>query len=697
MGGWNEPKWRRALPGRLAMLLALIWGATHFARSTLAQQSSERVHPNTSMRSNRTSPRAPLVAQLPVGIGANPNPQPPADGVPVGGRNVQELPEMQPRNETGAEDPREQTGDKAASPQQFRVPLQQPDFQNMRIKAEDGLVSLIVRDAPLRDVLTLLAETQGLNIVTADQLTQPISVTLDRVPLNDALDAVLSVAGYTFSINRNILLVSSLNNAGTVLAPQVQGLRLEVFQLDYAMALDVQTAVTGMLSPVGNSYTIASSAIENRRPRELLAVNDLPPFLDRIRQYVAQIDLPPRQVMIEVHVLQVDLDEQNKHGVNFDQLFRRDGNLLFEMHTSGFATTNPQQAFTFRFNDGNLAAFLEMLRTTTDAKTLASPRILVLNGQQARLQVGQQLGFRVTTTTETSTSQGVEFLDVGVVMEVTPRISRDGMIMMSVRPKVSSGLVNAATGLPEEKTTELDTDILLCDHEGIMIGGLIQEVDDESQSKLAWLGELRYVGRLFQRRTTTKNRREIIITLIPRLLPYESSYVEIANEQFERADTPLLQGPLERVPRPWEPRLSDAIDNPRVIRLPRVHDYLPPRRCQNCGQACYNQECCPCVTEFENTGATDAPIPQPPSPVHFDDATPINEQLPTARPSLSTASGGEIQDPLPVPTSRLPAVAPRVSFGRINGTTGSPGSRYVPTANQSLRLDPYPPNPPHRP
>jgi type IV pilus assembly protein PilQ len=538
----------RPLGLRFSLLLAAIsFGVTLGAICLFAQQPSQRTRPNYSVRSTREAAASLKDANPNIRLGSASRRDATTFRVAQAPAAQPPLPTQQPPNPApndsepaaGQDEPDGST----EGPQQFRVPLQAPDFQNMRIKAEDGLLSIVARDAPLRDVVTLLAETQGLNIVTADPLTQPISVTLDRVKLNDALDAVLSIAGYTFAINRNIILISSLNNSASVLPPQAQGLRLEVFQLDYAMAMDVNTAVTGMLSPLGQSYVIASNSTENRRSRELVAVNDLPQFVDRIRQYIAQVDLPPRQVLIEAHILQVDLDDENRHGVNLRQLFNRSQSIpLLDFQTSGFATAAPgTQAFTFRFNDGNLTAFLEMLCTQTDAKTLASPRLMVLNGQQARLQVGQQLGFRVTTTTETSTTESVDFLDVGVVLEVTPRISRDGKIMMSVRPEVSSGQVNPTTGLPEEETTELETDILLCDHEGIVIGGLIQETDSEVQSKVSWLGDLYMVGRLFQRRELIKERKEIIITLIPRLVPYESPYVEVASEQYARTDARLLE------------------------------------------------------------------------------------------------------------------------------------------------------------
>jgi type IV pilus assembly protein PilQ len=85
-----------------------------------------------------------------------------------------------------------------------------------------------------------------------------------------------------------------------------------------------------------------------------------------------------------------------------------------------------------------LGALLHFLKSTSDTKTLASPRLMVINGQRARLQVGEQLGYKVIAVTETVSVEEVKFLDVGVVLDVMPRISRDGRILLRVEPKVSA-------------------------------------------------------------------------------------------------------------------------------------------------------------------------------------------------------------------------------------------------------------------
>jgi hypothetical protein len=233
---------------------------------------------------------------------------------------------------------------------------------------------------------------------------------------------------------------------------------------------------------------------------------------------------------------------------------------------TGFADPKAAQAFFFSVDRGDLKLLLEALATQTAAKTLASPKVLVINGQEAKIQIGQQLGFRVTTTTETSTLQNVNFLDVGVILKVTPRVTADNQVLMLVHPEVSKGQVNPLTGLPESDTTTVESSVMLPDGRGMVIGGLIQEKDTETQQKVPILGDLWLIGRLFQRHEIKKERQEIVIALVPRIVPSPLACDDRHSMEVLQAQTPLFEGPLDRVERPWDAKLPDAVENPFHLR-----------------------------------------------------------------------------------------------------------------------------------
>jgi type II secretory pathway component GspD/PulD (secretin) len=440
---------------------------------------------------------------------------------------------------------------------------------------DKGLITLIVRDTPLSQVIARLAQQQQLNIVAANDIDVLISITLKRVPVEDALTAVLAVANYTWVKRGNIILITSVTDSANLPA-DVQGRQIQVFDLDFASAAGVSETIQNFLSPIGKVSVNVSSKANNRMTQERVIVEDVPESMARIADYIAQIDRPPRQVLIEAHVLQVTLDDTTRCGVNLTQLVsiaNAKGLAIpaktLTLKTTGFADASAESAFLATLNGTDLGGVIEALQTTTDAKTLGSPKLLVLNEQEARLQVGEHLGFKVSTTTETSTVQNVQFLDVGVVLRLTPRITRDGCVLLHVKPEVSKGAVNPETGLPESQTAELETDVMLNDGQGMVIGGLIKENDSVNQSKVPWLGNVKGVGWLFRHTERTKERVEIIVALLPRVQPYDSKYQAFEQGEVVRASVPLFHGPLCRTDRPWDPILPDG----KRVQYPLI----PPR------------------------------------------------------------------------------------------------------------------------
>jgi len=458
-----------------------------------------------------------------------------------------------------------------------KVPLKQvPGSDNVEISGSAERINLSVREAPLNAVLAVLAQQQGLNIVAASDVTDPVSVTLHDVPLNDALDSVLAIAGCTWVKRKDIIYVTKVDS-GSAARRDVQNREIRVFPLNYIGAADVEKSIKGLLSPMGKSFMAQTDPVDKRRTRERIVVEDLPENLSRIEAYIAQVDRPPLQVLIEVHVLQVTLNDEMRHGVNFEFLEEIAGRDL-ALSAVGLANPVASPAAFFSFDGTDLDVLVEALQNTTDSKTLASPKVMVLNGQNAKIQIGERLPFFVTTTTETSTLQDVRFLDVGVVLDVTPQITADGQILMYVKPKISGGQILPESGLPREETTEVETTVMLPDGRGIIIGGLIQETDDDQQSKIPFLGDLWLVGRAFQRRTAQKERRELIVALVPRIVPYGAPRTAREEAEWNRATTPLFHGALDRTFRPEEPLLPDAVRNPRRIRFDRLPHFLPNLR-----------------------------------------------------------------------------------------------------------------------
>lgn len=488
-------------------------------------------------------------------------------------------------------------------PQQKVIPITKPGGQSdLVVEDYHGQISLMVRDAPLRQVVALVAETQKLNIVFAAPAETKITASFDRVPWEQVLDSLLTASGHTWTTHHGVITVTSIDQAG-MLPPATGGRRVEVFELDFASAIDVDQTVKGLLSPAGKSWIMETNASDNRRTREAVAVVDYPANLQQIAEYIILTDQPPRQVLIEANILEVELSSDCRSGIDLGAISNSASGNVLDFDPVGLANSAASPAFFLEATGGSITALVELLQTTTDAKTLASPKVLAVSGQLSRIQIGGEIGYRgaITTNASQTSTQEVQFLETGVILDVTPRVTRDGRVLMRVKPEVSTGELSS-DGLPNKQTTNIESDVMLCDGQGMVIGGLIQEVDRNTQQKLPWFGDLPYVGILFQRRNVVKSKAEIIVTLVPHIQPYTAGVQsELAHEVMRTYD-PIVTGPLNRYPRPYEPQLYDTFRNPRrpcltlLHALPPVEDVEPAAYCPPVYEQM--QPPCPPVEEF---------------------------------------------------------------------------------------------------
>jgi type IV pilus assembly protein PilQ len=398
------------------------------------------------------------------------------------------------------------------------VPIERPlPLDDVELEGDSDNVSLVATEASLPKVLQMIADHHGFNLVLGPDVTGPVTVSIRSAQMDEVLDAILSVSGYRWHRNGNLLYVTSLANSAN-LGREVQGRTLRVFPLNFVSAADVEGVATGLLTSAGKAFVTESDSIDTKRTRELLVVEDMPEAIERVAEYIALIDQPPRQVLIESHVLQIALTDDEKHGVNLSSLARVGGSTV-TVTAKGFAEDSAPQGFAFKIDGTDMDGLLELLRTRSNSRTLASPKLTVVNNQEAKIQIGQRLSYNVATTTQTTTIQSVQFLEVGIVLSVTPSIADDGQILMSVLPKVSGGKINQSSGLPEEETTEVSTTVLLPDGGGMVIGGLIKEETTNSLAEVPGFARIPLVGRLFRRKVDTARRNEIVVALVAHVVP----------------------------------------------------------------------------------------------------------------------------------------------------------------------------------
>ena len=281
---------------------------------------------------------------------------------------------------------------------------------------------------------------------------------------------------------------------------------------------------------------------------DILIIQDYAENLETIEDVIGRLDVMPEQVLIEAVIIRVDLDRTQQLGVNFgavDQmhsllgvvgdsaqfgqtvgfsplkLLNANGSVAGVSTTGGNSTTSTQfgnagYGIKFGYIGGNASDFVQALETLGKTNVLATPRLLVLNKQRAEIQLGERLGYRTLVTNLTSTVQQVQFLNTGTLLRIRPFISDDQMVRMEIHPERSTGLIDS-NGVPQVNTARMTTNVVIPNGATLVIGGLIDNQDDATQSGVPGLNRLPIVGALFRNRNQDVHKREIVVLLTPRI------------------------------------------------------------------------------------------------------------------------------------------------------------------------------------
>ncbi len=428
-------------------------------------------------------------------------------------------------------------------------PREQIDRQRITVN-DTGTIDIHVRDAEIDSVLELISYETRTNIVASPLVKGQISANLYAVKLADALDAILTPNNFAYRRNGNTIFVGTSEEVAAQLPPP----ETRVFKLKYLSKSEASTAIKGVLSAkgkiaggdtessassTGNSSSSTTVASGGPASIDFLMVSDTVERLDRIAKLLDELDVRPRQVLIEATILRATLNESNQFGIDFTMLggidFQNVGstsNASADLTTGQLQPGDLQQTtfnantnligtipggFTFGLVKDSIAGFIRALESVTDVSVIANPKVLALNRQDAQVIVGRRDGYLTSTTTETSTVQTVEFLETGTQIRIKPIINENGTVRLIVHPKDSNGGLTAAN-LPFEETTEAQADILVNDGHTVLIGGLFRERTVGSREQVPLVGNIPFVGLLFQRQSNDTIREEVIILLTVNVL-----------------------------------------------------------------------------------------------------------------------------------------------------------------------------------
>lgn len=299
----------------------------------------------------------------------------------------------------------------------------------------------------------------------------------------------------------------------------------EVFELSYAKAKDIEEEVSASLTE-----GIGSIRADERTNK--LIIKDLPHNMESLRRMIKEFDSRTRQVLIEAKIVEVTLSDDFYMGVDWSKILGDVHEMLVDSTFASTATGASSLAMsvgTLAADDYNFA--MSMIKTVGKAEIVSSPHIAICNNEEAKFMVGSREVYVTSTVTtgevSTTTSESVEFIDVGTNIYVTPTISKDGFVKMHIKPEVSSVRTTFETTegntIPVIDTSNVETDVLVKDGATVVIAGLIKETLSKTINKVPILGNIPFLGFFFKNVADTKEKKELIIFLTPRIISGEES------------------------------------------------------------------------------------------------------------------------------------------------------------------------------
>jgi len=409
-------------------------------------------------------------------------------------------------------------------------------------------VSIDFKNADVKDILRMLSEMGGLNIVVDNQITGNMTIKLKDVDIMDALNYIVEANNLTVKKDKNIIYIKKKDEKEAIHT------EIKIIKLNYVNADDISKIVSKFLSPYGKidifvekisggwtTTGIATTTTEigkkvrnpvkaEEKPRYLI-VEDLKENVEKIEKIIKEIDVKKKELSIEVFFIEIDRDALKDIGVNFeftDSGYQKSGGIKIKSETGNLVSTD-FSGFLISYEDmigSQLIAKIEALEQQKRATVLSNPRVVVIENQEAYILVGEKypvLETNVTPGTSPVITESMRnYEPIGISLYVLPKVIADNKINLIIHPEVSElgDDVVGSTGVKYKriKTREVDTEVNIDDGEVIVIGGLLKKEKGKTVNKVPFLGDIPLLGYIFRKNTETNTDKELLIFIIPKIL-----------------------------------------------------------------------------------------------------------------------------------------------------------------------------------
>jgi type IV pilus assembly protein PilQ len=428
-------------------------------------------------------------------------------------------------------------------------------------------LSLNFQNIEVRSLLQVIADFTNFNVVTSDSVSGAVTLRLKDVPWDQALDIILQAKGLGMRKNGNVLWIAPKDELAAKEKQELEAkaalqtlepVRSQAFQLNYTKAADIATQLGSSTGSGANSTRLLSSrgsVIAEPRTNQIF-VTDIPSKLEEIQALIGKLDVPVRQVMIEARIVEASdqfgksigakLGASDARGIrggdagygfgggnrvawgsNYSNVIdttgvqtsatRLDTTPFFNMPAVG---QNGFGAATFALSIFNASANrflnLELSALEGDGKgrIVSSPRVITADQTKALIEQGTELPYQVATA---SGATSIAFRKANLKLEVTPQITPEGNIILDVDVNKDSVGQATAAGFAIN-TKHVKTQVLIENGGTVVIGGIFELIESESETRVPFLSDIPYAGNLFKQRQKSANKQELLIFITPRMI-----------------------------------------------------------------------------------------------------------------------------------------------------------------------------------
>jgi len=385
-------------------------------------------------------------------------------------------------------------------------------------------MSINMKDSDIKNILMLIGELTGLNIVISPAVKDTITANLENVSVKAALDAILKPNGYNYFVQENIIIVKGIDTE------MVGELETVVVKLKYINSDDLSGALDAVMSSRGKlqSFTPLVTSQSTKGASNIIIISDVQENIVHILNMIDQLDVAIPNINIAVRFIETNLDTTRGHGIDWSKASVQLGGTtdtslsMLNFNNITIATLNPMQ----------LTSALRIMQARGQSKLLSSPQVTTLDNHEAETETVTTVYIEGNTNSsqnqrsQSSNPYGniainqVSEKDIGIKLKVTPRINEGTKITLLVDATVEA-LLSAAeihTDKPRSTKRTVKTQVTVRDGDTAIIGGLIAENVLENKKFVPIISGIPFFGQMFQSTSIEKEQRELLIFITPNII-----------------------------------------------------------------------------------------------------------------------------------------------------------------------------------